>query len=232
MVRYRMQTYCFSPPVMIATFIIEFVYLVFLLLTRKLTKITRLGMALLACLAIFQLSEFGICEFWGISGNTWAKIGFVSITMLPILGLHLVMAIANRENKRLLAFGYVLSVIWISMFLFANILRGSICSGNYIIFNIPDKYESSYYFFYDAIMALAIALAFRYVSLVRQRSKRIALQSLAIGYLSFIIPSIIFGYYDAHSGADSNLPSVMCGFAVLFATIVTFKVIPLTTKKK
>ena len=218
---------------MIATFFIEVGYFAYILFTRKLTTVSRLALSLLVCLAIFQLAEYGICESWGgISGTNWARIGFAGITMLPILGLHLVLAIANKPNKRLLTVGYTISVIWIGIFIMGNILRGSVCSGNYIIFTIPDGYELSYYFFYDALMALAVCLAFRYINVVKQKSKQVALQALAIGYLSFILPSMLFGYFDAHGGPDSNLPSVMCGFAVIFATVVTFKVVPLTVKKR
>lgn len=109
-------------------------------------------------------------------------------------------------------------------------LKGAVCSGNYVIFAIPDKYELPYYIFYDSYMIIAIILAFMFARKQRSARIRVGLQSLAIGYGAFIIPSMIFSRFDNYGGSDSNLPSVMCGFAVIFAAILTTKVIPQVSK--
>jgi hypothetical protein len=54
--------YCFSPPVMIATFFIEMALVMYTLFLRKLNKSTKIGVVLIMCLAIFQLAEYGVCE--------------------------------------------------------------------------------------------------------------------------------------------------------------------------
>ena len=56
------KLYCFSPPVMIATFVIEVSLAIYTLWRYKLNPVTRLTVALLVCLAIFQLAEYNVCE--------------------------------------------------------------------------------------------------------------------------------------------------------------------------
>ncbi len=228
----RNKFYCFSPPVMIATFFIEIFYIVYLLATRKLGTLLTVAIILLLCLATFQLAEYGICEYWGLDGATWAKIGFSAITFLPPLGLHMVYLLANKKPRILVPIAYILALTWVALFQFADVLNGSVCSGNYVIFHIPDGFELPYYLYYDSLMFIAVCLAFIFASKANNNKQRVALQAMAIGYLSFIIPSIFFSMFDNHGGADSNLPSVMCGFAVLFATVITFKVVPNSVKKK
>ena len=223
---------CFSPPVMIATFIIESIFIAALLFTRKLNQNTKLILGLLVCLASFQLAEYGICEAWGFTPTTWAKIGFSAITFLPVLGLHLVYSIDKRKLSKLVPMGYILSLMWLLFFYFGSMLKGAVCSGNYVIFAIPDAYELPYYIFYDAYMLIAIIVALMFARRQRIVKIRVALQALAIGYLAFIVPSMLFSKYDNYGGADSNLPSVMCGFALLFAAVLTAKVAPQVAKSR
>lgn len=217
---------------MIATFFIEVAFLLYILFNRKMSRVTQLIVALLSCLAIFQLAEYSICESLGLNSNIWAKIGFAAITFLPVLGLHLVYTVAGKRPTTLVWVSYLIAVIWVVLFMFGPVLGRSICSGNYVIFTIPDRYEFPYYVYYDVLMMVAVVQALLYASRMKIAKIRTALYALAAGYLSFIIPSMVFGYLDAHGGADSNLPSVMCGFAVIFAGFLTLRVAPLTTKKK
>jgi hypothetical protein len=224
--------YCFSAPVMLATFVIEIVLALFLLFTRKTSKVVKLGVALLVCLAIFQLAEYGICEQWGLEPNPWAKVGFTAITLLPPIGLHLVYAISGRKTDWIVRLSYVAAAIWIAVFLFGTLLKGAVCTGNYVIFEIPEPHEGWYYLYYDALLIIAMTQAFMLSKSTKSVRTKAALQSLVIGYLAFIIPSIFFTVFDSYNGTDSPLPSIMCGFAVLLAIILTFKVVPNSSEKK
>lgn len=217
---------------MIATFFIEIMFAMYLLVFRTRNLSLKLGVLLILCLAVFQLAEYGICESVGISGNMWARVGFTSITLLPPLGLHLVFSIAGKESKRLIPGAYGAATIWITIFLFGNIMSGSVCEGNYVIFNIPEPYEGLYYVYYNLLLLAAIAFAYAFSNQMKQKQIRYALYWSIFGYASFILPAIAFTMIDDYIGSDSPLPSVMCGFAVILATTLTLKVIPNTTNKK
>ena len=88
MKRSKLNLYCFSPPVMIATFAIEIGLAVYALWRYKLNLISRLAVAILVCLAAFQLAEFNVCEGGWIDRELASRLGYVAITALPPLGLH------------------------------------------------------------------------------------------------------------------------------------------------
>lgn len=224
---------CFSPQVMIATFALEILLAGYLLFTRKLHKTIQLSVLLIVLLAVFQLAEYGVCEDLALSNQAWSKAGFAAITFLPPLGLHLVHSIANKNSKILVPVAYIAAAIWSLLFVFGGIINSAYCGGNYVIFSIPNPEETFYYIYYDATMIASIGLALSYRAKAKSKNIKAALLSLVVGYLSFIVPSILFGMLDGHSGgADSNLPSVMCGFAVLLALILTFSVAPKISKKR
>lgn len=220
--------YCFSPPVMIATFVIETILVLYTLFFQKINKSVKIGVILISCLAIFQLAEYGVCETLGAHANIGSRLGFVSITMLPPLGLHLVSSLANKKNKKLLTLAYAAAIVWIVIFLLGNIMTGSVCEANYVIFNIAEPYEGLYYLYYDSLVILAVGLAIAYAQSKNKLPNKIrkALYSLVVGYLAFIVPSMFFTMIDDYRGTDSPLPSVMCGFAVILALILAFKVLP------
>lgn len=58
----KLKLYCFSPPVMLATLAIELVLALYTFWRYKLNAVTRIVMALLICLALFQWAEYNVCE--------------------------------------------------------------------------------------------------------------------------------------------------------------------------
>ena len=225
--------YCFSPAVMIATFFIEMALVMYTLFLRKLNKSTKIGVILIICLAIFQLAEYGVCEL--ASGTNYiAKLGFVAITFLPPLGLHLVITIGKRNYRPLIIASYLVALLWVLIFVFGNIMSGSVCEGNYVIFNIAEPYEGIYYLYYNFLLLLSMGLAISFAQKKRKPAKNIrrALHALVIGYLAFIIPSKTFTLINDYKGNDSPLPSIMCGFAVILSLILALKTIPLTSERK
>ena len=56
------KLYCFSPPVMLATLAIEITLAIYTFWRYKLNAVTRIAMALLICLALFQWAEYNVCE--------------------------------------------------------------------------------------------------------------------------------------------------------------------------
>lgn len=231
--RFKANTfYCFSAPVMLATFFIEIALAIYVFATRKFDKTVLLAGLLLIHLGLFQLAEYGICESWGFSSPVWSRIGFVVITFLPAYGLHLVNTVAKQKMSALIPAAYIAATIWSLIFVFGSIPHDAVCSGNYIIFRIPEPHEGLYYLYYNITIAVSIAFAYLYSTKTTIKNIKIALRSLIVGYLTFIVPSIIFNIFDSYVGIDSPLPSIMCGFAVLFAIILATFVVPYSTDKR
>ena len=228
-VRFSKLFYCFSPLVMAITVILELLLMAYLLATRKMNQSLGLILFIIFFLAMFQMAEYGICEQLGLDSTAWARLGFGAITLLPILGLHLVYSITNRHNPLLLSFGYLLSIAWIGYFIFGGILHQAVCGGNYVIFDVSEPQEGLYYVFYNSFLFIALVQAIRFMSDSSSQIKN-ALKWLVIGYLSFIVPSIIVRLLSEQTGP--GLPSILCGFAVMLAIILTVKVAPLISEEK
>ena len=54
------RLYCFSPPIMIITFLLEMIFAVYVLYRYKLTPVSRLAVAILVALATFQFAEYNV----------------------------------------------------------------------------------------------------------------------------------------------------------------------------
>ena len=86
---------------MVATCVIEVILLIYTVIRYKMTTLTRLTVATLALLALFQLCEFHVCRSGWIAG-TWSRVGFIAITMLPPLGIHIIQNNVNAAGEGLL----------------------------------------------------------------------------------------------------------------------------------
>jgi len=222
---------CFSPPVMIATFVIEIGLVLTLLYRRKHNRVVQLTVLLILFLSVFQLAEYGVCEKVGFHGDAWARIGFASITILPPLGMHLMYVIAQRKSRLLVPATYLAAMAWIVIFLFFNIMEDQVCQGNYVIFHINDPIESYYYWFYNIALGVAMIMGLLFQTTAKSKKTKSALFYMVVGYLSFIVPSVIVRIIATfNENGSSALPSIMCGFAVVLALILVFKVIPNTTQ--
>jgi len=155
--------FCFSPPVMIATFAIEIALLILLIINHKLNKSAKLICMTLFFLALFQLCEYFVCGGMGVGALQWSRLGFVAITTLPPLGLHLIHSIANKKSGLIVWSGYVLMVMWILAFGFSEtIFSGHECVSNYVIFQLQDLVGYAYSAYYYGLLLLGIALALKF----------------------------------------------------------------------
>ena len=224
--------YCFSPPIMLATFIIEVAFAVYVVARYKLTPISRLAVAVLLGLAVFQLAEYNVCETaWGVDSLTWARIGYVAITFLPPLGIHLATRIAGQKKPLLVGGACALAVVFAIFFLFSGHgLTGQQCLGNYVIFSLAAPWVSKLYgLYYYGLLAVSVVYSWKASKVVKSKSKRKALLALAIGYLTFIVPTTAANIIDPSTTA--GIPSIMCGFAVILAIILTLVVVPRAHQK-
>ncbi|MFZ1258647.1 MAG: hypothetical protein WAQ25_04220 [Candidatus Saccharimonas sp.] len=217
---------CFSPPVMIATFAIEIALAVYVTWRYKLTNITKLAVSVLFFLAVFQLAEYNVCEgSFGIDSLGWSKLGYIAITMLPPLGLHLATRIAGDKKTTLLAAAYGSAALFAMFFAFSgNGITSSACLGNYVIFKTAPGSHWAYAAYYYGWLTVAVLYCANKIKQQLAPNIIAALQALMVGYLLFMVPTTLVNVIDPSTIA--GIPSIMCGFAVLLAIALAGEVVP------
>lgn len=223
--RYGNKFLCFSPPVMLATFLIEFSLAFYVIWRYKLNTISRLVTTMLLLLGTFQLAEYMICGGLGLNHIEWARLGYISITFMPAVGLHLVMTIAKYKSPLLLAAAYASATAYALYFATAgSAIMGSVCTANYAVFKVNDVGSYIFAIYYYGWLLLAAGLA---AYLARKKSKNAAtLRWMVAGYAVFIVPTTFANIVDPSTIA--GIPSIMCGFAILLAIILVWRVLPLS----
>lgn len=209
---------------MLATFFIEFALLFYTLWRYKLTPLTRLAAVFLGCLGIFQLAEYMICGGLGLNHVGWVQLGYAAITVLPALGLHMTSVIAKKNITPLLAAAYATTAAYVAYFVIVgpSVITHQ-CAPNYTVFNLANNGYLFYGIFYYGWLLVTIALAALWS---RQQPKQAqALRWMVAGYSVFIVPTTIANLMDPATIAA--IPSIMCGFAVLCALILVWRVLPL-----
>lgn len=211
---------------MIATFLIEVTFAMYAIFRYRLTPVSRLAVVILTCLAVFQLAEYNVCEgAWGVDSLTWARIGYVAITLLPPLGLHLATRLAGQKRPLLIGGAYASAAVFSGIFLFiGHGMQSQLCLGNYVIFSIAPWATIPYAAYYYGWLMVGVGYALQAAKTLKSVSKRKALRWLAFGYLAFIIPTTTANIVDPSTIA--GIPSIMCGFAVIFAIALTLVVLP------
>lgn len=216
---------------MIATFSIEIVLMVAAFVRYKITSEVRLAAAILFFLALFQLSEYFVCGGLGVEAATWSRVGYVAITMLPPLGIHLIARIGEFRVRWPIVMAYVLAVGWIVLFGFSELaFRGHLCAGNYVIFQLESGIGGWYFVYYYTLLFAGIFLANHLMSTSKTAKTRQALGGMIVGYFVFLLPTTIVN--TLKPSTLDGIPSIMCGFAVLYALILFFYVLPRTAHVK
>ncbi len=229
--KYRGKLFCFSPPVMLATFLIEFGMALYTIWRYKASTTKRLAVVTLFALGTFQLSEYMICGGLGLSHIDWARNGYVAITLLPALGIHLVVTLANKKQPVLVGAAYTTCAAFALFYLVgANSVTNQACYANYAVFSIQHGVGLPFAIYYYGWMLVGSYLAWRWGK--EQPKHQKALSAMALGYMAFILPTTLFNIIDPTT--ISGIPSIMCGFAVLFAATLVLVVLPnsVTDKQK
>jgi hypothetical protein len=154
----------------------------------------------------------------------WSRIGFVAITLLPLTGLYLVSLVSHKPH--FLKLGYASALGFVLYFIFVpKSITGAICGGNYIVFNTSNDLYRLYGFYYWGFLLLGIWESIEKIASLKGRtsSKKI-LQWLIVGYLSFMAP--MGTVYTLFPSTRNAVASIMCGFALLLAFILAFKIVP------
>lgn len=224
--------YCFSPPVMIFTFFVEVFLGIYTLYKDKSSRIRTLALTTLFMLATFQIAEFFVCGNSDPNSAAIAsRVGFMAITLLPPLGLHLASEIGGVKNSKMVKYVYLVATAFILFFaFFPGAINNSICSGNYVVFTLAKYSNILYGSYYFGLLLGTIIYAVNVAT--KQKNKKVfaALNWLVAGILVFLLPTGLF-YFVAPSTAVA-IPSVMCGFAIFYAIILVWKIMPLVSKQK
>lgn len=163
----------------------------------------------------------------GVSGDYWARAGFIAITMLPPLGIHLASEVAGGAHRKIVWGSYALSAAFSTFFLvISDAVERQICGGNYIIFNLTQNINWLYAAYYYGLLITGLVICWTQANRIKKPETKKALRFLALGYLLFMGPTITVNLLDQNTIA--GIPSIMCGFAVALAFIVVFFVAPHT----
>jgi hypothetical protein len=218
--------YCFSPPVMIATFIIEISFALYVLYRYKFNKLAKLMVATLVFLAIFQFAEFYICTTGNSFNEMLSRVGYVSITMLPPLGIHILATLKQFPySKYVVATAYACAGMFASWFLIlTNSLTSHVCQGNYVIFGVQPQVTYLYAIYYYGLVVGGLLLSAILASKTSDKKLKYALLGMSLGYAGFIIPTTSANLVNPTT--IQGIPSIMCGFAVTLALVIVMIVLP------
>lgn len=218
--------FCFSPAVMLATLVIEFSLATYVFIRFRMTRFGQLATATLFLLGVFQVAEYQICA--GASQIFWPRLGYIAITLLPVIGIHLISLITG--NSKYLKFSYTLAAIYITAFMFAEkSIVSAACTGNYVIFNTVQELYWTYGIYYTGLLMLGV---WELVEKIRECSDvDFSLRAwMALGYFSFMVPmSVVYMVFPETRNA---VPSIMCGFAIILAILLAFIIVPKYHNKK
>ena len=224
------QFNCFSPPIMLVTLLIEFSLAVYTVWRYKLDVTGRLVLAMLVSLATFQLAEYQVCTSYGFNAEQWSRLGYVAITLLPALGLHLLYVLMRKSERKLVLTAYFTMAAFVGYFLtYSAAFVGYKCTGNYVIFQIGVGPAVAYGLYYYAWLGTALLLGLRWTKAKAKvgKKQRLSIQAtygLLIGYLVFLVPTAVANSVKPET--RRGIPSIMCGFAVLFALLLVLYMLP------
>jgi hypothetical protein len=219
--------YCFSPPVMLATFIFEIGAALYVMWRYHMNTSARLITALLICLGVFQLSEYMLCGGLGLKSFEWARLGYISITLLPALCIYLAAVIAKKNVKPLIIAAYTSAAACALYFaLTPGAINGHECRPNYAVFDFSQVSLIVYSVYYYGWLVAGTVLS--YVWSKEATKRRAPLLWLTAGYLLFMAPTTTVNILYPETLA--GIPSIMCGFAVLLAVVLVTRIAPHTSK--
>lgn len=213
--------FCFSPLVMLATWNIEWVLALYVLIGFGKSRRGKLAAITLFLLGLFQMSEYVICTT--PPSKTWMLPGLIAITFLPPLGLHIISLISGRPRTAWVGYGLALTFSLVYVFV-PTAFGQAVCTGNYVILGIAPSLGMAYGLYYFGLLLVGMWQALLARTALTNPVERNKLLWIAIGYCTFMLPMAIVYALIPH--ARDGVPSIMCGFALIFAIILAWKIAP------
>lgn len=211
---------CFSPTVILLTFLVESGLALYTWWRYKASPFRRRAIIFLALLALFQGSEFLICQ--GASPEVWARVGFIATAFLPVLGIDFICLL--RKKRFYTELGYAVAAAFsMVMVFYPGVFRATVCTGKFVAFYTDaPAFDIAYAAYYLTMLFLGIMLAWQ--GLKEKKANQKALAWLIVGYASFMLPT--FALYAFVVITRVGFASVLCGFAVLMALILVIRILP------
>jgi hypothetical protein len=138
--------------------------------------------------------------------------------------------LARQPNRRLVLGAYASMAGFIGFFLASErAFTGHQCTGNYVIFQFSQNVTGAYTIYYFGWLLTGIGLGIKWAGELNEKGKAAinrlqSVRGLIAGYLVFLVPTAAANTIRPESRA--GIPSVMCGFAVLFALILGLYILP------
>jgi hypothetical protein len=225
---------CFSPPVMLATFLFEIGAMLYIIMRGRATRTMWPISLTLACLGFFQLAEWMVCETaWGLSSLDWARLGFVAISFLPALGLDTGYRLRGKVDgvRYVVMVGYGVALAFSAYFwVLSGAITASQCLGNYVLFHTPGAIMNVYGLYYYSWLLFTVGWLIKGRPALKELWRRQASLWMALGLMAFLLPVTIANLL--YPETFYAIPSIMCGFAVALAAVLLFKVFPLVRKNE
>jgi len=207
---------CFTPPVSLTTAIIEFVVATYILARFKNYLVPIFLSVIIYILGFYQFTEFMLCT--STNSFLWARIGFITYTLLPAIILHLSIRFSKINFKNYIIYLPTIIFALISFLKKGFIIKAS-CS-NIFVFVTTILFSSSYliqsiiyYVYYFGFIILACVITYNYIkkqpNILNKKIVYIGIFTAAITALIPIFLIIIFPQLGI------QFPSIYCEFALL-----------------
>ena len=215
---------CFTPKISFVTAAIEFAVAGCIFFRFSKSIVARFVTLFIFILGFYQFTEFMMCT----SGNfmLWGKMGFITYSFLPAVGLHFILSYTNVEffkkvwSKALL---YMPMIIFIAMaVLDSNFVVSGSCSlffvsvRNYFqnLGENPLATISYVLYYFGYIITICIILAYKIFKEKNKKLNNIYLIILVTTLLAIFPPLILIIIFPS---LGYQFPSVYCQFSVLYS---------------
>jgi len=210
---------CFSPQISLLTAVVEFTLVILILAKFRKSSVARFAAIFIFLLGFYQFTEFMLCTTGYI--DFWARMGFITYTFLPALGLHLVFKLSDRMPKAFVF--YIPAIIFSALAVLSEgFVAGGACHSVFIsvelIFLNPAANAvlySVYGAYYAGFIFLGCFLAGLMIRKEDDAKKKRKMKVGLAGVLLATVPVLLFIIILPSFGAQ--FPSVYCEFALLVA---------------
>lgn len=211
---------CFTPIASLTTAIFEFAVGIYVLSSGKKSLLNKTLAVFLFFLGSYQFTEFFLC----LTGNPlWAKLGFISYTFLPALGLIFTLTFLKIKSKKLVIIS--IPVIYsILALLEENFIIQSSCgtyfvSARYFLFNSGSLFLGKVYLiYYFGLIALSVVLLLINYFTEKNKTKKKIDMLIILATIISLFPALILIVILPY--LEIQFSSIYCHFAVLFAICV------------
>ena len=216
---------CFTPGVTLATFLVELLFVIGAVARYRLLPFGRLVTILLALLGTFQLAEYALCS--GRDHEFWMLVAWIAITCMPAICLHLVALATGRWMASAYCwYGGGLASIAI-LLRTPQVVGAATCTGRFVALSATQAFGTMYAAYYMSGLLLSVGLLV--TGLARRIGHRPLLVWILVGYCVFLVPMTVIALVVAVSW--TSVPSIMCGFAVLYAIVLSVRVLPIAAQQ-